>query len=106
MKNLQDELKVVVGMERMVKDIDLLKLDYLTLVVMENFRLHPIAPFIPRASTKDITINGYYIEKKSNVFINLWALGHDPQMWSNNAHVFHPERFLNSKSHLQEYYEH
>ncbi|XP_028772133.1 cytochrome P450 CYP736A12-like [Neltuma alba] len=104
MKNLQDELETVIGMNRMVNETDLSKLNYLNMVVLENFRLHPIAPFIPRSSTQDITVGGYHIKKKSQIFINLWALGRDPKIWSDNTDVFYPERFLNSSpSNLQEY---
>ncbi|XP_054793594.1 cytochrome P450 71AU50-like [Prosopis cineraria] len=105
MKNLQDELETVVGMNRMVQETDLSKLNYLNLVVMENFRLHPIAPFIPRASTKDVMVDGYYIEKNARVLINLWALGRDPRIWSDDTDVFYPERFLNNSNsnNIQEY---
>ncbi|XP_054787772.1 cytochrome P450 CYP736A12-like [Prosopis cineraria] len=98
MKNLQDELETVVGMNRMVEESDLSKLNYLNLVVKESLRLHPVAPFIPRASTEDAIVDGYYIEKNSQILVNLWALGRNPRIWSDDAEVFYPERFLNSNS--------
>ncbi|KAI9084271.1 hypothetical protein K1719_033778 [Acacia pycnantha] len=64
---------------------------------MENFRLHHIAPLIPRASSKDVMAGGYYIEKKSRILVNSWAIGRNPQIWSDNAHMFYPERFLNTQ---------
>ncbi|XP_028772132.1 cytochrome P450 CYP736A12-like isoform X2 [Neltuma alba] len=101
MKNLQDELEIVVGMNRMVEEMDLSELNYLNLVVKENFRLHPVTPFIPRASAKDVMVGEYYIEKKSRILVNLWGLGRNPQIWSDNADVFYPERFLNNNIDLQ-----
>ncbi|KAI9084298.1 hypothetical protein K1719_033805 [Acacia pycnantha] len=101
MKNLQNELETVIGMNRMVEETDLSKLSYLNLVVMENFRLNPVAPLIPRASAKDVTVGGYYIEKKSRILVNLWALGRSPQIWSDNADMFYPERFLNGNIDVQ-----
>ncbi|XP_028792249.1 cytochrome P450 CYP736A12-like [Neltuma alba] len=101
MKNLQDELETVVGVNRMVEEMDLSELNYLNLVMKENFRLHPVTPFIPRASAKDVMVGEYYIEKKSRILVNLWALGRNPQIWSDNADVFYPERFLNNNIDLQ-----
>ena len=101
MKNLQNELEAVIGMNRMVEETDLSKLNYLNLVVMENLRLYPIGPLIHRASAKDALVGGYYIEKKSRIFVNLWALGRDPHTWSDNADMFYPERFLNSNMDVQ-----
>ncbi|PQQ04873.1 cytochrome P450 CYP736A12-like [Prunus yedoensis var. nudiflora] len=65
MKKLQKELEDVVGLERMVEESDLEKLDYLSMVVKETLRLHPVAPLlVPHAATEDCTVNGYHIPKK------------------------------------------
>ncbi|KAK7855933.1 cytochrome P450 CYP736A12 [Quercus suber] len=97
MKHLQEELSSVVGMNRMVEETDLEKLPYLDMVIRESFRLHPIAEFlIPHQSMKDIEINGYYIPKRTVILINSWAIGRDPDVWSNNAEEFDPERFINN----------
>ncbi|XP_028800114.1 cytochrome P450 CYP736A12-like [Neltuma alba] len=102
MKNLQDEIKSIVGMSRKVEEIDLLKFNYLDLVVKETFRLYPAGPLLlPRESRDDIIIGGYHIEKKSRVLINAWAIGRDSNVWSNNAETFYPERFMNSGIELQ-----
>lgn len=96
MKNLQHELENVVGMDRMVEESDLPKLKYLNMIIMEILRLYPGGIFIPRESTKDVVVDGYFIEKKSRVMVNLWAIGRDSKTWSENvdADVFYPERFL------------
>ncbi|KAF9592798.1 hypothetical protein IFM89_017368 [Coptis chinensis] len=97
MKLVQEELENVVGLNRMVEEKDLPKLDYLKMVIKESMRLHPVAPLlIPRESIEDITINGYFIPKKSRVLINNWALGRDPNSWSSNAEEFYPERFIST----------
>ncbi|XP_050259071.1 cytochrome P450 CYP736A12-like [Quercus robur] len=76
MKHLQEELRSVVGMNRMVEETDLEKLPYLDMVIRESFRLHPIATFlIPHQSMKDIEINGYYIPKGTVILINSWTIG-------------------------------
>ncbi|KAL5732082.1 hypothetical protein ACHQM5_004739 [Ranunculus cassubicifolius] len=102
MKLVQDELETVVGLDRMVDEADLVKLDYLKLVIKESMRLHPVAPLlIPHESIEDVTINGYFIPKKSRVFVNTWAIGRDTKLWSDNAEEFYPERFIGSNIDVQ-----
>ncbi|KAK9091230.1 hypothetical protein Sjap_024407 [Stephania japonica] len=95
MKKVQEELKDVVGMDRMVEETDLPKLNYLNMVIKETMRLHPVAPLlVPHESVEDITINGYFIPKKSRVLVNVWAIGRDPNVWSEDAEKFNPDRFV------------
>ncbi|RVX14188.1 Cytochrome P450 CYP736A12 [Vitis vinifera] len=102
MRQLQEELKNVVGMRRMVEESDLENLGYLNMVVKETLRLHPTTPLlIPHESMEDIVINGYYIPKKSRILINAWTIGRDPNVWSNNVEEFFPERFAENNIDLQ-----
>ncbi|KAF3437871.1 hypothetical protein FNV43_RR20627 [Rhamnella rubrinervis] len=95
MEKLQEEVQSVVGMERMVEEKDLGELTYLNMVVKESFRLRPIGPLlVPRECREDITIEGYWIPKKSRIIVNTWAIGHDQNVWSNNVEEFYPERFM------------
>ncbi|XP_060171910.1 cytochrome P450 CYP736A12-like [Lycium barbarum] len=95
MNRLQDELTSIVGLDRMVEEEDLPKLEYLELVLKETFRLHPVATLlVPRESMEDVVINECYIPRGSRVMINCWALGHDPKIWSDNVEEFVPERFI------------
>ena len=102
MKNLQAELESIIGMDQMVEEKDLRKLVYLDMVVKESFRLHPVAPLLaPHESMEDITIEGYYIPKKSRILVNVWAIGRDPNVWSQNVEEFYPERFNGSNIDLR-----
>nr|KYP61589.1 Cytochrome P450 750A1 family [Cajanus cajan] len=94
MKKLQDELDNVIGRNKLVGENDLAKLSYLDMVIKETMRLYPTIPLNYRESIKDSTIHGYFIEKNSRIFINLWAIGRDSKIWSDNAEVFYPERFM------------
>jgi len=55
-----------------------------------------VAPLLlPHEATKDFTVNGFHIRKKSRVIINAWAIGRDPSVWSD-AEKFFPDRFVGS----------
>jgi cytochrome P450 len=97
MEKLQQELDNVVGRNRLVEERDLTNLTYLNMVVKEGLRLHAPGPLlVPHESLEDIVINGYFIPKRSRVIINFWAIGRDPDAWSDNAEEFFPERFIGS----------
>ncbi|KAF7819861.1 cytochrome P450 CYP736A12-like [Senna tora] len=97
MLNLQNQLKTIVGLDKMVQESDLPKLDYLDMVVKETLRLHPVVPLLaPHEAMQDVEIQGYHIKKKTRVSINVWAIGRDPRVWSDDVDVFYPERFGNS----------
>ncbi|XP_042039990.1 cytochrome P450 71AU50-like [Salvia splendens] len=96
MKKVQKELEQVVGLKRMVEESDLDQLEYLDMVVKESFRLHPVGPLlIPHYSMEDSKVNGYDIPKGSRIFINTYAIGRDPNVWTD-PEMFIPERFIGS----------
>lgn len=94
LKKCHEELNAVVGLDRMVEESDIPKLEYLYMVIKEGLRLHPVAPLLgPHEAMEDIVIDGYYIPKQSRIIVNSWALGRNPDVWSNNVEEFFPERF-------------
>ncbi|THU44005.1 hypothetical protein C4D60_Mb02t02810 [Musa balbisiana] len=64
-------------------------------VIKETLRLHPSAPLIPRICTKTCDVPGHEIQVGTRVFVNVWAMGRDPQYW-DDAESFKPERFQGS----------
>ena len=91
---LRAELDQVVGRERCVKHSDIAQLPYLEAVVKETFRKHPPVALIPRAMhSETCTVGGYKIPKGTRLILNVWAIGHDPEVWKE-PEVFMPERFL------------
>ncbi|KAL0345592.1 UNVERIFIED_CONTAM: cytochrome [Sesamum radiatum] len=97
MKKVQKELEEVVGLERMVEESDMDRLEYLDMVVKETFRLHTVAPLlIPHYAMEDCTVDGYDIPKASRIIINTHAIGRDPDAWSE-PEKFIPERFVGSE---------
>ncbi|XVE58758.1 hypothetical protein DITRI_Ditri04bG0194900 [Diplodiscus trichospermus] len=102
MVRLQQELETFVGKNRMVEESDIPKLTYLDMIVKKSLRLHPVAPLlVPRESMEDITINGYFIPKKSRIVVNTWSMARDINVWSENAEEFFPERFIDSNIDLR-----
>ncbi|PON33578.1 Cytochrome P450, E-class, group I [Parasponia andersonii] len=96
MKKVQEELETVVGMDRVVEESDLEKLEYLDMVVKESLRLHPVAPLLlPHAAMEDCVVDGFHVPKNSRVVINIWTIGRDPNVWTEPEKFF-PERFVGS----------
>ncbi|KAI5671509.1 hypothetical protein M9H77_11873 [Catharanthus roseus] len=93
LKKAVEEIDSIVGKTRIVEESDISKLPYLQAIVKETLRLHPTGPLIVRESTEDCIIGGYNIPAKTRLFVNVWAIGRDPNHWENPLE-FHPERFL------------
>ncbi|PSS15731.1 Flavonoid 3',5'-hydroxylase [Actinidia chinensis var. chinensis] len=98
LKRAQEEMDRVVGKTRLLEESDLRNLPYLKSICKETFRLHPTVPLgIPRVSTSACEVNGYYIPKNTRLFVNVWAIGRDPNVWENPLE-FDPDRFLIEKN--------
>ncbi|KAK2987910.1 hypothetical protein RJ640_003177 [Escallonia rubra] len=96
MKKVKEELGEVVGQCRDVEETDINKLPYLQAVVKETLRLHPAIPLlIPRNTMQDTNYMGYHIPQNTQVLVNAWAIGRDPDSWDDPL-SFKPERFLGS----------
>ncbi|GAA0168432.1 oxygenase [Lithospermum erythrorhizon] len=90
------EVQSVVGPNRKLEESDIENLPFLQAIVKETLRLHPVVPFLlPRSATKDTNFMGYDIPKNTQVLINAWAIGRDPETWDDPS-SFKPERFLDS----------
>ncbi|XP_027341145.1 cytochrome P450 71D9-like [Abrus precatorius] len=96
MEKVQAEVREVFHKEGKPNESGIEKLKYLKCVVKETLRLHPPSPLLlPRESAQDCAINGYDIPMKSKVIINAWAIGRDPNHWTEPER-FYPERFIES----------
>ncbi|KAF4360084.1 hypothetical protein G4B88_005237 [Cannabis sativa] len=79
------EIDSIVGKTRLVEESDIVYLPYIQAITKETLIL--------RESIEDCTIHGYYIPKKTRVYISSWAIGRDSKYWENPLE-FNPERFL------------
>lgn len=97
LKKAKAELNEAVGSERKVEESDVENLPYLQAVIKEALRLHPPIPLlVPRRAMQDTEFMGFFIPEDTQVFVNAWAIGRDPDAWEDPL-VFKPERFLGSK---------
>ncbi|KAI5083418.1 hypothetical protein GOP47_0003161 [Adiantum capillus-veneris] len=97
MKKAREEIDLVVGKERLVKETDIPKLPYLQAIVRETLRLHPAGPLLaPHENMEPCRIGDYYIPAKTTAFVNTWAISRDPTVWENPS-TFLPDRFLEIK---------
>lgn len=92
MQKAVQEIDSIIGKNRLVDESDIANLPYLQAIVKETLRLHPTGPMIVRESSEDCEIGGYHIPAKTRLFVNVWAIGRDPNYWENPLE-FRPERF-------------
>ncbi|KAJ7843073.1 cytochrome P450 [Mycena olivaceomarginata] len=89
-----DEIDRVVGEHRMPTLDDLQHMPYVRAVVLEAHRFRPTAPFgIPHCTTAAEEYKGYLIPAGSTIFINLWGIYHDPELYEDPEN-FIPDRYL------------
>ncbi|EFH39815.1 hypothetical protein ARALYDRAFT_494525, partial [Arabidopsis lyrata subsp. lyrata] len=94
MKRAQQELDKVVGKEKVVDESHISKLPYILAIMKETQRLHTIVPLlVPRRPSKTTVVGGFTIPKDSKIFINVWAIHRNPNVWENPL-KFDPDRFL------------
>ncbi|XVF49792.1 hypothetical protein PTKIN_Ptkin04bG0044000 [Pterospermum kingtungense] len=96
MKNVQEEVRNVVGKKAKVDVNDINQMEYLKCVIKETLRLHPVLPLlVPRQTTASVKLGGYDIPSNTTVIINAWAIQRDPNWWEK-PEEFIPERFENN----------
>lgn len=95
-KKAQDEVRRIVGENKKVDEEDVHQMECLHLVLKEVLRVHPSVPLlVPRECTEQCKINGYDIPLKTRIFIDVWALMRDQELWQNPDEL-RPERFADS----------
>ncbi|KAJ9549984.1 hypothetical protein OSB04_022527 [Centaurea solstitialis] len=95
MKDVQNELEQVVGLNNIVEESHIPRLRYLDAVIKETFRLHPPLPLlVTRCPNQSCKVGGYTVPKGTNVYLNVWAIHRNPEYWKNPLE-FTPERFIN-----------
>ncbi|OAY37637.1 cytochrome P450 71B10 [Manihot esculenta] len=95
MRKAQEEIRTCMGDKTKVTESDIDKLGYLKMVLKETLRLHPLGQLVRETMSK-FSINGYVIEPKTLIQVNVFAIGRDPKVW-RNPEEFIPERFIDNQ---------
>nr|XP_054754013.1 cytochrome P450 2J4-like [Lytechinus pictus] len=95
-RKVQMELDRVVGRGRQPTTEDRQYLPYCDATLMEVMRIRPVFPVIFRLAPTNFTFEGFSYPKGTFIVANIWAVHHDPKVWSD-PHVFNPDRFLTSE---------
>jgi cytochrome P450 len=96
MKKVQNEVRGIRGNKKDITKDDLNNMHYFKAVIKVVFHFHPPLPLlVPRESTQNVKIQGYYIVVGTQVIINAWAIGRDPTS-CEEPEEFKPKRFLTS----------
>jgi cytochrome P450 len=98
---LRDEVASVMGESFDPSKIK--SLTYLGAVINESMRLRPIAPAMPRELRTETTIGGYSLPAGTLVAPSIYLMQRDPRVWSDPT-VFRPERFLEKKPSVYEFF--
>jgi cytochrome P450 len=76
---------------------DVPALPFTVQVVHEALRLCPPAAALVRKATQDTVVDGFRVEKGTNLLVGIYALHHDPALW-DAPETFDPERFSAARS--------
>lgn len=91
---LQSELDAVVGKHRLPCLNDRDRLPNVNAALYEVLRMSCVVPIsLPHSTTQRVRLRDFDIPKGTFVFVNLWAIHHDPKYWTS-PYEFNPRRFL------------
>ncbi|WCJ37103.1 cytochrome P450 family 71 subfamily B polypeptide 2 [Euphorbia peplus] len=96
MRKAQEEVRRVFSEIGRVDESRIHECKYVKNVLKEAFRLHPPGPMVVRQCREITKVNGYEILPGTTVFINVWAIGRDPEVWTE-PEKFNPDRFEDSE---------
>ncbi|XP_065820636.1 cytochrome P450 1D1 [Labrus bergylta] len=93
---IHQEIDEYIGTARLPLFSDKPKMPFTEAFIYEVFRHASYVPFtIPHCTTRNITLNGYFIPKDTCVFINQFQVNRDLDLWGD-PDTFRPDRFLGS----------
>jgi len=101
-RKAQMEIDNVIGVDRLPDFGDETSLPYVSALVKEVMRWHPVTPIaVPHRLVTDDIYEGYFLPAGSMVIGNAWAVLHDESVFPEPSQ-FRPERFLDPNVKLPE----
>lgn len=95
-KKMVQEIFSVFGDRENITHEDLDKLQYIDCVINETLRIDPPVLQISRTVSDDsVTLNGYQFRRGTKIFVPVWAIHHNPNIWKN-PETFDPSRWENN----------
>ena len=96
---LQDRVANEVGElgDRSLTVDDITALPFTVQVIHEALRLCPPAAALARLATRDTVVDGFRIERGTNLIVGIYALHRDPALW-DAPETFDPDRFSAERS--------
>ncbi|KAF8646168.1 hypothetical protein AX16_007363 [Volvariella volvacea WC 439] len=92
----QAEIDFVLESARLPEPSDLTRLPYLKAILKEVLRYAPVSNLaLPHKVVSDDTYAGYFIPKDATIIPNVWAVMHDPYIYTD-PFTFDPNRFYDS----------
>ncbi|KAL0953164.1 hypothetical protein HGRIS_004426 [Hohenbuehelia grisea] len=96
-RHAQREIDRVIGTDRLPNIEDFDKLPYVQALIQELHRFRPLLPMaLPHVATQDVIYKAYRIPKGSTIFMNIWGIYHNPDLFDDPG-TFNPERYLASR---------
>ncbi|KAK1893253.1 Cytochrome P450 1A1 [Dissostichus eleginoides] len=91
---VHQEIDNHIGTARLPRFSDKPKMPFTEAFIYEVYRYASYVPFtIPHCTTRNVSLNGYFIPKDTCVFINQYQVNHDVDLWAD-PDTFRPDRFL------------
>ncbi|KAK3322656.1 cytochrome P450 [Apodospora peruviana] len=93
LKKAQEEMDKVIGEDRSPAWDDYANLPYIAACVKEAHRWRPVTPLaFPHGLAEDDWVDGMFLPKGSDIFVNAFGLHHDEKRFPN-PDVFNPDNF-------------
>ncbi|KAF9002370.1 putative cytochrome P450 monooxygenase, partial [Cyathus striatus] len=96
-KKAQEEIDMVIQADRLPALEDFESLPYVQALIKEVHRFRTVLPLgFPHVAMEDVMYNGHRIPKDTMIFLNAWAIFHDPEYF-DDPESFNPGRYLTSE---------
>jgi cytochrome P450 len=80
------------------------QLAYIGATINESMRLKPIVSAIPRQLKTETSLCGYVLPAGTMVNPSIYLMQRDPRVWPDEPTAFRPERFLDKKASVYEFF--